>query len=62
MSVLTSFLRCLRFARAWQALSKDAFVSVSEMNRYMVNFAPKHDELVPFVDRPYMGPPPFPFQ
>ena len=45
-----------------QALAKDAFVSVGELNRYMGNFAPRNNEMVPYVDRPYQGPPPFPFQ
>ncbi|CAB1118202.1 unnamed protein product [Ectocarpus sp. CCAP 1310/34] len=45
-----------------QALAKDAYVSVSELNRYMGNFAHRHNEMVPFIDRPYSGPPPFPFQ
>eukprot|EP00904_Undaria_pinnatifida_P013363 jgi/Undpi1/9157/HiC_scaffold_26.g11615.m1 len=45
-----------------QALAKDAFVSVGELNRYLVNFSPKHHELVPYIDQPYSGPPPFPFQ
>ncbi|CAM9380939.1 unnamed protein product [Ectocarpus sp. 12 AP-2014] len=45
-----------------QALAKDAYVSVRELNRYMGNFAHRHNEMVPFIDRPYSGPPPFPFQ
>ncbi|CAM9395662.1 unnamed protein product [Scytosiphon promiscuus] len=45
-----------------QALNKDAYVSVEELNRYMGNFAPRHQEMVPYVDQPYSGPPPFPFQ
>lgn len=37
-------------------------MSVDELNRYMGNFAPRHNEMVPYVDQPYSGPPPFPFQ
>lgn len=55
-------LYCLRYCAGSQALAKDAYVAAPELSRYMVNFMPKHDELVPYVDRPYQGPPPFPFQ
>ncbi|CAM9805442.1 unnamed protein product [Ascophyllum nodosum] len=45
-----------------QALAKNAYVPLEELNRYLVNFAKEHHEVVPYVDQPYSGPPLFPFQ
>lgn len=58
-------ISCLKLANplvSSQALAKDAYVPMEELNRYMVNFATEQHEVMPYVDQPYSGPPLFPFQ